>query len=60
MKKYQKNYREKMKNNISEEKKEKMKEYQKSYRAKKKLQLSDSLSDSVKETSSSSEEVISK
>ena len=29
MKKYQKNYREKMKNNILEEKNEKMKEYQK-------------------------------
>ena len=39
IKKYQKNYREKMKNNISEEKKEKMREYQKNYRAKKKLQL---------------------
>ena len=34
---YQKNYREKMKDNISEEKKEKMKEYQKKYREKKKL-----------------------
>ena len=34
---YQKNYGEKMKNNISEEKKEKMREYQKNYREKKKL-----------------------
>ena len=32
---YQKNYREKMKNNISEEKREKMREYQKNYRKKK-------------------------
>ena len=29
MKSYQKNYREKMKNNISEEKREKMREYKK-------------------------------
>ena len=31
MKEYQKNYREKMKNNISEEKNEEMREYQKNY-----------------------------
>ena len=37
IKKYQKNYRKKMKNNISEEKKEKMREYQKNYREKKGL-----------------------
>ena len=37
IKKYQKNYREKMKNNISEEKKEKIKKYQKNYREKKRL-----------------------
>ena len=37
MKKYQKNYREKMKNNISEEKREKMKEYQKNYIEKRRL-----------------------
>ena len=36
-----------MKNNISEEKKEKMKEYQKSYRGNKKLLLLESLSDSL-------------
>ena len=36
IKKYQKNYREKMKNNLSEEKKEKSKEYQTNYREKKK------------------------
>ena len=34
---YQKNYREKMKNNISEEKREKMREYQKNYREKRRL-----------------------
>ena len=62
IKKYQENYREKMKNNMSEEKKEKMKEYQRNYREKKKLQLSDSLSESLKRpsSSSSSDEVISK
>ena len=60
IKKYQKNYREKMKNNISEEKTEKMREYQKNYREKKKLQLSDSLSDSLKRPSSSSDEINSK
>ena len=49
-----------MKNNISEEKTEKMREYQNNYREKKKLQLSDSLSDSLKRPSSSSDEVISK
>ena len=37
-----------MKNNISEEKKEKLREYQKNYREKKKLQLLESLSDSIK------------
>ena len=37
-----------MKNNILEEKKEKMREYQKNYREKKKLQLSDSLSSSLR------------
>ena len=37
MKSYHKNYREKMKNNISEEKKEKMREYQKNYREKRRL-----------------------
>ena len=37
MKNYQKNYREKMKNNISEEKREKMREYQKNYREKRRL-----------------------
>ena len=37
IKKYQKNYIEKMKNNISEEKKEKIKAYQKNYREKKRL-----------------------
>ena len=37
MKKYQNNYREKMKNNISEEKREKMREYQKDYREKRRL-----------------------
>ena len=37
-----------MKNNISEEKKEKLSEYQKNYREKKKLQLLESLSDSIK------------
>ena len=36
IKSYQKNYREKMKDNISEEKREKVREYQKNYRAKKK------------------------
>ena len=35
IKSYQKNYREKMKDNISEEKREKVREYQKNYRAKK-------------------------
>ena len=61
MKEYQRNYREEMKNNISEEKTEKMREYQNNYREKKKLQLSDSLSDSLKRpSSSSSDEVISK
>ena len=47
-----------MKNNISEEKREKMREYQKNYREKKKLQLSDSLSDLLKTPSLSSDEVI--
>ena len=37
-----------MKNNILEEKKEKMREYQKNYREKKKLHLSDSLSSSLR------------
>ena len=37
MKNYQKNYREKMKNNISEEKREKMREYQKNCREKRRL-----------------------
>ena len=37
MKNYQKNYREKMKNNISEEEREKMGEYQKNYREEKGL-----------------------
>ena len=36
-KSYQKNYREKMKNNISEKKREKMREYQKNYREKRRL-----------------------
>ena len=47
IKKYQKNYREKMKNNILEEKREKKREYQKNYREKKKLQLLESQSDSL-------------
>ena len=34
---YQKNYREKMKNNISEERRKKMREYQKNYREKRRL-----------------------
>ena len=37
MRKYQKNYREKMKNNISKDKREKMKEYQKNYREERRL-----------------------
>ena len=37
MKKYPKNYREKMKNNISEEKKEKMREDLKNFREKRRL-----------------------
>ena len=48
MKSYQKNYRKKMKNNISEEKRKKMRKYQKNYRAKKNFQLSDSLSSSFR------------
>ena len=36
MKNYQKNYREKMKNNISEEKRDKMREYKKKLYRKKK------------------------
>ena len=55
MKNYQKNFREKMKNNISEEKREKMREYQKNYREKRRLNknlyllesLLESLSDSL-------------
>ena len=37
MKSYQKNYREEMKNNISEVKREKMREYKKNYRGKRRL-----------------------
>ena len=37
MKNYQKNCREKMKNNISEEKREKMREYQKNNRERRRL-----------------------
>ena len=59
MKKYKKNYREKMKTIFQKKRKKKMREYKKNYREKRKLQLSDSLSDSLKRPSSA-DEVISK